>query len=169
MTSVSQDNLLSTTFYLFPRKNCHFLLSTMRRRTFPSLLLLAATLTNNVVHSQSQQSEQHGDGDKAEQPEQPQTNQPLGNVLHTMFDKDKDQRVTLKEVEGQLGLLKMIFAGDEREGAAEYKRLITGFQTAAPSLFDLLDANGDKALTKEELLYASHFERAVEKVRTMLY
>merc|ERR1719464_896505 len=122
-----------------------------RQHRFPSLLLLAVALSNDVAMSQSHQ------------PEQPQPSQLLGDVLHTMFDKNKDQRVTMKEVDSQLALLKMIFAGDTRTEAVEYQRLITGAQAAAPTFFDLLDVNGDAALTQEELIYTTHFAKAAEK------
>lgn len=116
-------------------------------------LLLAATIISSV-HCQQQQFQQ------------PPT-QPLGDVLHQVLDKDKNQKVTLDEVNSQVGMLEMLFQGNPEGGGNdstdEYKQLLSGFTLAAPTLFDLLDTNNDNSLTKSELSYATKFEKALKK------
>lgn len=124
----------------------------LRHRILPSLLLLPCALTNEVVPSQQQQPMQ-----------QQSQHLQLGAVLHSMFDRDKDEKVTMKEVADQLVMVGMLLANNAGEEGDEYRRQLASVQAAAPTLFDLLDANGDAALTMKEMLYATHFERSFKK------
>lgn len=119
----------------------------MARRLHLSVLLLLMSAYN--VSSQ--------------QPKQQQTLQPLGDVLHLVLDKDKDQRVTMNEVNSQMAMLENLFQNGEGKEGDEYMRLLTGVKAAAPKIFELLDASGDKALSKSELKYVTKFEKSLKK------
>jgi len=86
--------------------------------------------------------------------------QPLGDVLMMVMDSDKDQKVTLSEVESQLAMLQMLFQEDE---SGEYMRLLQSVKKAAPKVFELLDVNGDAKLTKKELSVVTQFEQSLKK------
>jgi len=87
--------------------------------------------------------------------------QPLGDVLHLVLDKDKDQKVTMDEVNSQITMLEQLFAeGDEGE---EYRNLLKGVKVAAPKMFELLDSTGDETLSKFELKYMTKFEKSLKK------
>jgi len=116
----------------------------LQRRSFSSLLLLAATFANGVL---------------SQQPEL----QDLGDVLHLMLDKDKDEKVTMDEVNSQMTMLGALFGKDEGQQGLEFKQLLDGVKSWAPSIFELLDANGDKGVSKSELKYATKFEKSVKK------
>jgi len=119
------------------------------RRTFLSLAAFAAALTNGVVRSQP--------------PKQQPPLQPLGDVLHLVFDQDKNQKVTMEEVNQQMTMLEMLLGSAEGPEGEEYRRLLGSAKTAAPTLFRLLDSNGDDALSKAELAYATKFEKSLAK------
>lgn len=88
---------------------------------------------------------------------QQQPLEPLGDVLFTVLDQDKNQKVTMEEVTSQMAMLLQLLegAGDD---ADEHLAVAHGVRDAAPGLFQLLDINGDKALTKSELNYVTKFE-----------
>mmetsp|Transcript_5736 Transcript_5736/g.10324 ORF Transcript_5736/g.10324 Transcript_5736/m.10324 type:complete len:267 (+) Transcript_5736:80-880(+) len=119
-----------------------------QRRSLSSVLLLIAALTNNV-HSQ--------------QPKSQQPLQPLGDVLHLVLDKDKDQKVTMDEVNSQMTMLEMLFQGGEGAEGEEYRQLLKGVKKAAPKMFQLLDSNGDAKLSKFEMTYMTKFEKSIKK------
>lgn len=118
---------------------------------------MVATITISSVHSQQFQ--------------QPPTQQPLGEILHQLLDKDKNQKVTLDEVNSQVDMLELIFnpvdtsSGEDSNNKEvnEYKQLLSGFKSAAPTLFNLLDINQDKSLSKSELAHVTKFEKALKK------
>ncbi|KAL9179075.1 hypothetical protein ACHAXT_000117 [Thalassiosira profunda] len=87
----------------------------------------------------------------------------LGDTLHLTLDKDKNGKVTMEEVNEQLVTLNMLFAGSEGDEGEEYRQLIAGVKKAAPQLFELLDSNGDKKLSKGELAQATRFEKSLKK------
>ena len=87
--------------------------------------------------------------------------QPLGDVLLLILDKDKDQKVTMEEVNSQMKILEQLFSGGD-EGK-EYLEMLLWVKIVVPYLFDLLDSNGDKLLTKEELNYITKFEKSLSK------
>ena len=97
--------------------------------------------------------------------------QPLGDVLHQLFDKDKNQKVSLEEVNSQLDMLELILnpaveAGGQdsnNDEVNEYKQLLSGFKSATPTIFNLLDVNSDKSLSKSELAHVTKFEKALKK------
>jgi Ca2+-binding EF-hand superfamily protein len=124
----------------------------------PLLLLLAviATMTITSVHSQQFQ--------------QPPTTQPLGEILHQLLDKDKNQKVSLDEVNSQLDMLDLLFnpttadtTTGEDSDVNEYKQLLSRVKSATPTLFHLLDINQDKSLSKSELAHVTKFEKALKK------
>lgn len=119
----------------------------MSRRPSLHLLLLAASA--NLAISQA--------------PKQQRPLQPLGDVLHLVLDQDKDQKVTMPEVNSQMSMLENLFAGSEGEEGAEYRQLLKGVKAAAPTMFALLDSNSDKSLTKAELKYVTNFETSIKK------
>ena len=86
---------------------------------------------------------------------------PLGEVLMMVLDKDKNQKVTMEEVNEQMTMLEMLFKGGE-EGS-DYLELLQGVKAMAPTMFELLDSNGDKALTQKELKYVTKFEKSLKK------
>lgn len=118
----------------------------MSRRPSLHLLLLAASA--NLAISQA--------------PKQQRPLQPLGDVLHLVLDQDKDQKVTMPEVNSQMSMLENLFAGSEGEEGAEYRQLLKGVKAAAPTMFALLDSNSDKSLTKAELKYVTKFETSIK-------
>mmetsp|Transcript_28341 Transcript_28341/g.41166 ORF Transcript_28341/g.41166 Transcript_28341/m.41166 type:complete len:271 (-) Transcript_28341:161-973(-) len=92
-------------------------------------------------------------------PQQPL--QPLGDVLMLVLDKDKNQKVTMDEVNSQLKMLERLFENGE-EGN-EYLAMLHGVQKVAPQMFELLDMNSDKNLAKKELAYITKFEKSLGK------
>ncbi|CAB9522608.1 expressed unknown protein [Seminavis robusta] len=93
---------------------------------------------------------------------QPPPQQKLGEVLMLVLDKNKDQKVTTQEVESQLEMLESLFQeGDE--DTQEYQQILKSVQSVATQLFDLLDSNSDKKLTKKELSFFSKFESSLKK------
>lgn len=120
-----------------------------QRHSLPVLLLLATSITNvAVVHSQ---------------PPKQQALQPLGDVLHLVLDKDKNQKVTMAEVNAEMTKLEALFKNGDGDEAAEYRRMLNGVKLAAPTMHQLLDSNGDEGLTKIELNYATKFEKSLKK------
>jgi Ca2+-binding EF-hand superfamily protein len=119
----------------------------------PLLILVIATMIISSVHSQQFQQQQQ--------------QQPLGVILHQVLDRDKNQKVTLDEVHSQIDMLQMLFQGNPDDSSTEevneYKQLLSGFKLAAPSIFELLDSNDDKSLSKSELVYVTKFEKAMKK------
>lgn len=95
--------------------------------------------------------------------------QPLGDVLALVLDKDKDGKVTMEEVTNQLVMLEQLFQGGSEEGS-EYLELLRGVKAGAPKMFELLDSNSDKGLTKKELTYVTKFETSLKNrsMRTLL-
>lgn len=98
--------------------------------------------------------------------------QPLGDVLHQLLDKDKNQKVSLEEVNSQLDMLESIINPPGEAGGLdsnnddevnEYKKLLSGFKSAAPTIFSVLDVNSDKSLSKSELAHVTKFEKALKK------
>jgi len=91
--------------------------------------------------------------------------QPIGDVLHLVLDKDKNQKVTMIEVNSQLAMLESLFqnASPEDEQGGEYKLLLQGVKASAPTIFTLLDSNNDNGLTKVELQYVTKFEKSLSK------
>ena len=89
--------------------------------------------------------------------------QPLGDVLHLVFDSNKDGKVSLDEVSVQINTLGMLFAGAEGQQGEDYRRILSGVKAAAPTIFDLLDGDSDQKLTKKELSYATKFEKSLKR------
>ena len=97
-------------------------------------LLMAASLTD-VALSQKQQ--------------QPRPLQPLDDVLLLVLDKDKNSRVSMDEVKSQLQMLESLFQNANAENdESGYLRLIQGVKLASPTVFELLDSNGDGSISK---------------------
>lgn len=126
------------------------------------LLTVVATMTISTVHSQQFQ--------------QPPPPQPLGEILHQLLDKDKNQKVTLDEVNSQLDMLDLLLfnpttaddtttttSGEDSSEVNEYKQLLSGVKSATPTLFHLLDINQDKSLSKSELAHVTKFEKSLKK------
>jgi Ca2+-binding EF-hand superfamily protein len=90
--------------------------------------------------------------------------QPLGDVLMLVMDSNKDQAVTMSEVQSQLKTLEALFSqgGNDPEGS-EYLDLLRGVQAVAPQIFELLDVNGDKVLKKKELKFMEKLEKSIQK------
>jgi hypothetical protein len=89
--------------------------------------------------------------------------QPLGDVLMLVMDSNKDQSLTMSEVQNQLKVLEGLFSqGDSQEGS-EYLSLLRGVQAAAPQIFELLDVNGDKVLKQLELEFLEKLDKSLQK------
>jgi len=80
-----------------------------------------------------------------------------------MIDKDKNNKVTLEEVNNQMASLEMLVSNGEGEEGEEYKQIVAGVKRAAPTIFQLLDSNGDNTLSKKELSYMTKFEKSLMK------
>lgn len=115
-----------------------------RQHCYPALYLLFLTTFVDVVFSQASE-------------------QPLGDVLHLLLDKDKNQKVDMREVNSHVSMLWIYFQNSKDEKGREYRQLMKGVRDAAPTLFQLIDSNGDKGLTKSELLYVTKFEKSLKK------
>lgn len=87
--------------------------------------------------------------------------QPLGKVLHEVFDTDKDGQVTLDEIRVGLRELKKHLANHDGLNADDISFWFADLTEMAPSLLDLLDADGDGTLSFAELEYATKFERSL--------
>jgi len=111
------------------------------------LLLIVSLISVNGVFSQQHQ----------------QPLQPLGDVLHMVLDGNKDQKVTMDEVQSQLSTLEQLFQHSESDEEQEYKQLLTGLKSTAPKIFELLDSNSDKVLSKNELKHVTTFEASLKK------
>lgn len=98
-----------------------------------------------------------------QQPNKPKPLQPLGDVLLLVLDKDKNQKVTMEEIDTQLNMLEQLFQNAEGEEGNEYKQLLKGFKALAPKMFELLDSDGNKSLNKAELKYVTKFEQSLKK------
>lgn len=77
-----------------------------------------------------------------------------------VLDNDKNGKVTTDEVAQTLDMLEKLLSEGDPE--SEYVAMLRGTKAAAPHLFRLLDMNGDDALTKTELLYATLFDDALK-------
>ena len=102
----------------------------------------------------------------AQQQRNQQPLQPIGDVLHLVLDKDKNQKVTIIEVNSQLSMLESLFQNaspEDDEQGGEYKLLLQGVKASAPTIFTLLDSNNDDGLTKVELQYVTKFEKSLSK------
>lgn len=116
-------------------------------------LLMAASLTD-VALSQKQQ--------------QPRPLQPLDDVLLLVLDKDKNSRVSMDEVKSQLQMLESLFQNANAENdESGYLRLIQGVKLASPTVFELLDSNGDGSLSKREMKVVAQFEDSLKKSGSM--
>lgn len=120
----------------------------IRSRSAPFIALLLASSANCAV------------GQGGSQQQRPL--QPLGDVLHLVFDTDKDGKVSLDEVQLQINTLNMLVAGAEGQQGEDYRRILSGVKAAAPTIFDLLDGDSDQRLTKKELSYATKFEGSLQ-------
>ena len=92
--------------------------------------------------------------------QQPPPPQSLGDVLLMVLDNDKDQKVTMTELQSQLKMLETLFQEDQ-EG--EYLPLLRTVQKWSPQLFALLDANGDQKLSAKELKVLTLLEASMKK------
>ena len=90
----------------------------------------------------------------------PPPQQSLGDVLLMVLDNDKDQKVTLTELQNQLQMLETLFQEDP-EG--EYLPLLKTVQNWSPKLFALLDANSDNQLSARELKVLTLLEKSLKK------
>lgn len=116
-----------------------------RRRTFSSLPVLVFALVSDVALAR-----------RARRPE-PYL-KPMGEVLHEVFDTDKDHGATLQEIEKQMPTLQKNVVNSNGVDRDEYTRWMEGVKGALPALFDLLDVNGDMTLSHAELGFATMFE-----------
>jgi len=91
--------------------------------------------------------------------------QPLGDVLMQVLDTDKNQKVTIEEVQSQMTMFEQLFQDvqDGGEDASGYRNLVKGVKKAAPSIMQLLDTNKDQALSLSEMQYITKFEKSILK------
>jgi Ca2+-binding EF-hand superfamily protein len=123
------------------------------RRNLPLLLLAASA---NITFAQPPPGKQ---------------TQPLGDVLHLVLDSNKDSFVTQAEVKAQISMLELLFdksadyddAGRENKKYLSNKEMLQSVKAVAPTLFKLLDSNGDSKLTKKEMEYMTKFEKSLKK------
>jgi len=82
-----------------------------------------------------------------------------------------DSEVTLDEVKSQISMLELLFdqsadmdeAGRQNKKYMSSKEMLSGLKTAVPTLFDLLDSDSNKKLTKKELAFVTKFEKSLKK------
>ncbi|KAL3787929.1 hypothetical protein ACHAWO_001078 [Cyclotella atomus] len=123
------------------------------RRNLPLLLLAASA---NISYAQPPPGKQTA---------------PLGDVLHQVLDSNKDSFVTNAEVKAQISMLELLFdqsadyddEGRENKKYLNNKEMLQSVKAVAPTLFELLDSNGDAKLTKKELEYMTKFEKSLKK------
>ena len=87
---------------------------------------------------------------------------PLGEVLMMVFDKDKDHRVTMEEVESTMHVLRMILNEGDGEGGSHYLAMLDGAQVAAPTIFAVLDSDQTGSLKSSELKWMTKFQKALK-------
>lgn len=92
----------------------------------------------------------------------------IGEVIHQVCDKDKNDMVSMDEIDTQLNALNALFervADDITKESNEYiyQQVFHTIKNAASSIFEVLDSNDDKALSKSELEYVTKFEQSLMK------
>lgn len=124
------------------------------------LFLLLCVLTcnsNNVVQAQ----QYAGGGGGAPKLES------LGKVLLSTLDTSKDQKVSMKEVIGQLATLEQLFqqsgSAEDPSASNEYMDMIKHIQNIAPQIFELLDKNQDETLKADEFKFVTQFHKSLSK------
>ena len=125
---------------------------------FVVLSIILTTTTHHLVHSQP----------KFPNPMHGESLPTIGEVIHQVCDKDKNQKVSMDEINTQLNALNALFervTDDITEESNEYiyQQVFHTFKDAASSIFELLDSNGDKVLSKSELEYVTKFEQSLMK------
>lgn len=72
--------------------------------------------------------------------------------------------MTIDEMNTQLGTIGALFQNfDDDAQAEEYERQFLAVKAASPKIFELLDSNGDKTLSKSELKYMTKLETSLKK------
>ena len=79
-----------------------------------------------------------------------------------VFDKDKDHRVTMEEVESTMHVLRMILNEGDGEGGSHYLAMLDGAQVAAPTIFAVLDSDQTGSLKSSELKWMTKFQKALK-------
>ena len=86
--------------------------------------------------------------------------QPLDQVLLQVFDKDNSDDVSMPEVSKSLdAFAAMGGMGAEPGKPSEVDALIQAAKNIAPTLFDLLDADGSRALDRKELKWVARVQK----------
>ena len=93
---------------------------------------------------------------------QQQALQPLDSVLMQAFDKSHDGKVTLTEVLESLdGFAAMgAMGGDPGAGPNDMQKMITSAKSAAPTIFEIVDADASGGLSQKELKLFAKAEKA---------
>ena len=93
---------------------------------------------------------------------QQQALQPLDSVLMQAFDKSHDGKVTLTEVLESLdGFAAMgAMGGDPGAGPNDMQKMISSAKSAAPTIFEIVDADASGGLSQKELKLFAKAEKA---------
>lgn len=117
------------------------------------LVLLILSVVTNVAVSQMSQ---HNNGASAPPPPL------LGDVLMQVLDSNMDNKIIMKEITTTLNMLEHLLQGTgDEDDSNEYAVMIGVAQKSAPVVFQLLDSNGDGALSRSELKYTTKFEESL--------
>ena len=93
--------------------------------------------------------------------------QPLDTVLMQIFDKSHDGKLTLQEVTQSLDGFAAMMGGLGAQptpggGPSEMQGMVMGAKKAAPTIFELLDADDSGMLTKAELKWVVKLEKTLK-------
>lgn len=120
------------------------------------LVLLILSVINNVAVSQMSQ---HNNDASAPPPSK------LGDVLMEILDSNNDNKIIMREITTTLNMMEQLLQGggdeDGNSGPNEYMVMVGVAKKAAPIVFQLLDSNGDGALSRSELKYTTKFEESL--------
>lgn len=89
--------------------------------------------------------------------------EPLGAVVFSFLDKNRDKKVTIPEMNNQLMILEEISkeGGEGDEETGELRLIFKRLKKAAPYIFNLLDQDEDRRLDRDEAKVITQFEESL--------
>lgn len=132
-----------------------------RRRCVAASLVQLAVVALLAVRADAQQRRQQGINANGGQAAAPQ---PLDQVIMQVFDKDHDGSCSLPEVMKSLTAFAGMAGGfgDPNGGANQMEDMVNAAKNAAPTIFELLDADNSKGLTAKELVWVAKVQKGLK-------
>ena len=80
--------------------------------------------------------------------------QPLHELLNQIFDKDKDGKATMEEIEGMVATVSGMMAGIPSEDGqpSDTAKMLESAKAGLKPMFEVLDADGDGCLSIHEMM-----------------